>query len=224
MPQHLMPCAEGTVNRASCDNGIALLSAAVVFRATVVLPPTDPSRSQLPTVRDRHYRQSQTFRDAHASDNPNTTAVTELTRDKKHTHLHAQGAVDVTGLALNRYPDPLQLDVKNLLAEMRGVRPEQIFVGVGSDEAIDLLMRIFCRPGEDSILLTPPTYGMYKVMGASDINEWRSKSCSSFACFCIRMTCTLTAWWGWGLGFSGRRRNWVQSRVMPHSMFPVVRF
>lgn len=64
----------------------------------------------------------------------------------------------------------MQLDVKNLLAKIRGVRPEQIFVGVGSDEAIDLLMRIFCRPGEDSILVMPPTYGMYKVMGALGTN------------------------------------------------------
>lgn len=74
-----------------------------------------------------------------------------------------QGQLDLTGLELNRYPDPQQMEVKKLLAEMRGVRPEQIFVGVGSDEAIDLLMRIFCRPGEDTILVTPPTYGMYKV-------------------------------------------------------------
>ncbi|CBJ30455.1 Histidinol-phosphate transaminase [Ectocarpus siliculosus] len=74
-----------------------------------------------------------------------------------------QGTVDLEGLDLNRYPDPQQLEVKALLAEMRGVRPEQIFVGVGSDEAIDLLIRIFCTPGEDSIIVTPPSYGMYKV-------------------------------------------------------------
>ncbi|CAB1113205.1 unnamed protein product [Ectocarpus sp. CCAP 1310/34] len=74
-----------------------------------------------------------------------------------------QGTVDLEGLDLNRYPDPQQLEVKALLAEMRGVRPEQIFVGVGSDEAIDLLVRIFCTPGEDSIIVTPPSYGMYKV-------------------------------------------------------------
>lgn len=71
--------------------------------------------------------------------------------------------MNLEGLALNRYPDPQQLEVKALLAEMRGVRPEQIFVGVGSDEAIDLLIRIFCIPGEDTIIVTPPTYGMYKV-------------------------------------------------------------
>lgn len=71
--------------------------------------------------------------------------------------------MDVETLQLNRYPDPQQLEMKALLAEMRGVRPEQIFVGVGSDEAIDLLIRIFCCPGKDTILITPPTYGMYKV-------------------------------------------------------------
>eukprot|EP00752_Nemacystus_decipiens_P003177 g2940.t1 len=74
-----------------------------------------------------------------------------------------QGNVSLEGLSLNRYPDPKQMEVKALLAEMRGVRPEQIFVGVGSDEAIDLLIRIFCSPGEDTIIVTPPTYGMYKV-------------------------------------------------------------
>lgn len=71
--------------------------------------------------------------------------------------------MDVSTLSLNRYPDPYQLKVKKLLAEMRGVRPEQVFVGVGSDEAIDLLIRVFCRPGVDSIMVTPPTYSMYKV-------------------------------------------------------------
>ncbi|CAM9322662.1 unnamed protein product [Discosporangium mesarthrocarpum] len=71
--------------------------------------------------------------------------------------------LDVKSLSLNRYPDPQQIEVKTLLAKLRGVRLEQIFVGVGSDEAIDLLIRIFCRPGKDTILITPPTYGMYKV-------------------------------------------------------------
>eukprot|EP00903_Cladosiphon_okamuranus_P007592 g7365.t1 len=74
-----------------------------------------------------------------------------------------QGNLSLEGLSLNRYPDPKQLEVKAFLAEMRGVRPEQIFVGVGSDEAIDLLIRVFCTPGKDTIIVTPPTYGMYKV-------------------------------------------------------------
>eukprot|EP01031_Cornospumella_fuschlensis_P042180 gene42180-51506_t len=66
-------------------------------------------------------------------------------------------------LKLNRYPDPLHYDIKEHLAQFRSVRKEQIFLGVGSDEAIDLLIRIFCSPREDNILITPPTYGMYKV-------------------------------------------------------------
>lgn len=66
-------------------------------------------------------------------------------------------------LKLERYPDPYQQELKQKIAQYRGVRPEQIFVGVGSDEAIDLIMRIFCEPGKDSVLITPPTYGMYKV-------------------------------------------------------------
>ena len=92
------------------------------------------------------------------------------------TALEPKDSLDVGGLELNRYPDPKQLEVKSLLADMRGVKPEQIFVGVGSDEAIDLLIRIFCKPGEDSIIVTPPTYGMYKVgfrelLGELDANR-----------------------------------------------------
>lgn len=67
---------------------------------------------------------------------------------------------------LERYPDPYQIPLKEKLCAYRsgyGLKPDNIFVGVGSDEAIDLLMRIFCVPGQDSILTTPPTYGMYKV-------------------------------------------------------------
>lgn len=66
---------------------------------------------------------------------------------------------------LERYPDPRQVPLKQKLCSYRGhgLNPGNIFVGVGSDEAIDLLMRIFCRPGIDKILTTPPTYGMYTV-------------------------------------------------------------
>lgn len=63
----------------------------------------------------------------------------------------------------NRYPDPLQRKVKEKLAEFKGVKPSQIFLGNGSDEAIDLLIRAFCEPNQDSILITEPTYGMYSV-------------------------------------------------------------
>lgn len=67
---------------------------------------------------------------------------------------------------LNRYPDPLQSDIKEILSEQKGVSPDQIFVGNGSDEAIDLLYRIFCEPGKDSVITCPPTYGMYEVSAA----------------------------------------------------------
>ncbi len=68
----------------------------------------------------------------------------------------------------NRYPDPLQWKVKEKLAELKDVKPQQIFLGNGSDEAIDLLIRAFCEPNVDSILITPPTYGMYAV--CADVN------------------------------------------------------
>lgn len=70
---------------------------------------------------------------------------------------------------LNRYPDPLQHDLKEMLAELKGVDASRIFIGNGSDEAIDLLLRIFCRPGTDACITCPPTYGMYTV--AADIND-----------------------------------------------------
>lgn len=63
----------------------------------------------------------------------------------------------------NRYPDPHQKKVKEKLASIKNVNPNQIFLGNGSDEAIDLLIRIFCEPANDSILITEPTYGMYSV-------------------------------------------------------------
>ena len=72
---------------------------------------------------------------------------------------------------LNRYPDPLQKELKEKIAFEKQVNPEQIFLGNGSDEAIDLLIRIFCEPGQDEIVTLPPTYGMYKVSAAlSNIN------------------------------------------------------
>lgn len=65
--------------------------------------------------------------------------------------------------AYNRYPDPLQWKVKEKLAPLKNVAPEQIFLGNGSDEAIDLILRAFCEPYRDSVLMTDPTYGMYAV-------------------------------------------------------------
>ncbi|QBQ40062.1 histidinol-phosphate transaminase [Sphingobacterium psychroaquaticum] len=69
----------------------------------------------------------------------------------------------------HRYPDPLQHRVKEKLSKIKGVPTENIFLGNGSDEAIDLLYRAFCTPGKDNVILVPPTYGMYEV--SANIND-----------------------------------------------------
>ncbi|MFP8487504.1 histidinol-phosphate transaminase [Gracilimonas sp. Q87] len=76
------------------------------------------------------------------------------------------GAPFADDLELNRYPMPYQDDLREKIAAFRGVNTENVFVGVGSDEAIDLLFRIFCTPGKDRVIINPPTYGMYKVSAA----------------------------------------------------------
>ena len=69
----------------------------------------------------------------------------------------------------NRYPDPLQWSLKKKIAEIKTVPPENIFLGNGSDECIDLLIRAFCEPKIDNIIICPPTYGMYEV--SANIND-----------------------------------------------------
>lgn len=71
----------------------------------------------------------------------------------------------------NRYPDPLQWQLKFQLARIKGVPAENIFIGNGSDEVIDLAYRIFCNPQKDNVIVCPPTYGMYEVSGnINDVN------------------------------------------------------
>ncbi|KAF2840175.1 histidinol-phosphate aminotransferase [Patellaria atrata CBS 101060] len=85
--------------------------------------------------------------------------------------------LEVDLLGLNRYPDPHQTELKQLLCDLRNtdsntstpLTPANLFVGVGSDEAIDNLLRAFCRPNHDKILVCPPTYGMYTV--SAQIND-----------------------------------------------------
>ncbi|KFH47817.1 Histidinol-phosphate aminotransferase-like protein [Hapsidospora chrysogenum ATCC 11550] len=89
----------------------------------------------------------------------------------------AAADTDVDLLGLNRYPDPHQRDLKQLLCTLRNTHahtpktltPDHLFVGVGSDEAIDALLRCFCVPGRDRILVCPPTYGMYSV--SAQVND-----------------------------------------------------
>ncbi|KAI5238520.1 histidinol-phosphate aminotransferase [Aureobasidium subglaciale] len=91
--------------------------------------------------------------------------------------LHGDGSVEIDLLGLHRYPDPHQPELKQLLCTLRNTHthtekkltPDNLFVGVGSDEAIDALIRAFCTPGKDKILTCPPTYGMYSV--SAQVND-----------------------------------------------------
>src|SRR3954471_5273087 len=65
---------------------------------------------------------------------------------------------------VNRYPDPQQSSVKVVLAKQKNVNPNQILLGNGSDEVLDLIFRAFCEPKVDNIISLPPTYGMYSVL------------------------------------------------------------
>ena len=83
--------------------------------------------------------------------------------------------------SLNRYPDPYQRALKAALATLRKVANEQVFIGNGSDEVIDLCFRLFCEPGKDKVLQFSPTYGMYKVSAA--INDVEVLDCPLDATF-----------------------------------------
>ena len=73
----------------------------------------------------------------------------------------------------NRYPDPLQIELKKKIAQIKNVRPSQIMLGNGSDEPIDLIVRIFCEPKQDNIVAIAPTYGMYEVCANVNDVEYR---------------------------------------------------
>lgn len=79
----------------------------------------------------------------------------------------------------NRYPDPRQRKLKQAIASLKGILPQQIFLGNGSDEAIDLMYRLFCEPGKDNAVAIKPTYGMYGVAAQINDIEYRSVSLTS---------------------------------------------
>ncbi len=87
----------------------------------------------------------------------------------KEAHVFLDANENPYNTPYNRYPDPLQRDLKKMLEKVKGVPAENIFLGNGSDEAIDLPYRIFCEPGRDNVVAIEPTYGMYKV--CADIND-----------------------------------------------------
>ena len=84
-------------------------------------------------------------------------------------------SLTIDASSLNRYPDPYQRELRTILADINGVAAENVFVGVGSDEVIDLLVRVFCEPKHDSVILLEPTYGMYRV--AASIQDVQIRSC-----------------------------------------------
>ncbi|MDR2894642.1 MAG: histidinol-phosphate transaminase [Alistipes sp.] len=82
----------------------------------------------------------------------------------------------------NRYPDPGQKEIKGLLAGIKGVAAERIFIGNGSDEAIDLCFRVFCEPRTDNAIAIAPSYGMYRVAAATNDVEMREVRLGNPAC------------------------------------------
>jgi len=87
----------------------------------------------------------------------------------KEAHVFLDANENPYNTPYNRYPDPLQREVKNMLKKVKGVPEDMIFLGNGSDEAIDLAYRVFCNPGHDNVVAIAPTYGMYQV--CADIND-----------------------------------------------------
>ncbi|MGB3800061.1 MAG: histidinol-phosphate transaminase [Lewinella sp.] len=75
---------------------------------------------------------------------------------------------------MNRYPEPLSTDIRLLLAKLRNVEADKIFIGNGSDEIVDQVTRVFCRPGVDAVHALPPTFGMYKVAAGINDAEFRA--------------------------------------------------
>ena len=101
---------------------------------------------------------------------PYSTARNDFKRDKGiFLDANENSLGSVITEKWNRYPDPLQNNLKQALGKIKAIDPECIFIGNGSDEPIDLLIRGFCEPGLDEVLIFPPTYGMYKV--AANINN-----------------------------------------------------
>ena len=99
---------------------------------------------------------------------PYSSARDEFTDfDKKMVFLDANENPFDNGV--NRYPDPQQRKLKKVLAELKGIAENQILLGNGSDEVLDLIFRAFCEPKIDNVITLPPTYGMYKVL--ADVND-----------------------------------------------------
>lgn len=104
---------------------------------------------------------------------PNIWALKPYSSARNEFHGEASVFLDANenpwNLPYNRYPDPLQRELKERISELKDIDPSLIFVGNGSDEPIDLIIRMFCEPAKDNIVSITPSYGMYEV--AADIND-----------------------------------------------------
>lgn len=95
-------------------------------------------------------------------------------KEFKHEMIYLDANENPFDNSVNRYPDPQQMELKELLAEMREVKIENILIGNGSDEVLDLLYRAFCEPNKDNVITVPPTYGMYEVLANINAVENRA--------------------------------------------------
>lgn len=127
-----------------------------MFQLSTLLRPHILTLTPYSSARDEYTGKEGVFLDA--NENPFGSVIDGSTFEDSLSDDH-----------FNRYPDPYQWAIKERLAPLKGVRPTQIFIGNGSDEPIDLLVRATCTPGQDSILIMPPTYGMYEV--SASIND-----------------------------------------------------
>jgi histidinol-phosphate aminotransferase len=109
-----------------------------------------------------HLRKFQPYRSARSE-----TRAGDIFLDANELSLGS--TVSFNGVALNRYPDPLQEELREKLAQRLAVPQEMLFAGSGSDEVIDLLVRLFCEPGSESVAIFEPTYGIYRV--AANVNN-----------------------------------------------------
>ena len=120
---------------------------------------------------------------------PYSSARDEYSGHEAHVFLDANE--NPFGNPLNRYPDPLQRELKERISKVKGVPAASIFLGNGSDEAIDLLYRCFCQPGIDNVVAIEPTYGMYRV--CADINDVEYRTVLLDEHFQVKADCLLNA-------------------------------
>ena len=97
---------------------------------------------------------------------------------------------------INRYPDPHQKALKAKVAEIKGISADSLFIGNGSDEAIDLVYRVFCVPGASNAVSIAPSYGMYEVAAAMNDIEFRKETRSRWSRSRIFLKGS-AAWWCW---------------------------